>query len=334
MKKVKIYKDHINPFLLKSFYLQLFLVWLGLFYLTLFTAILPSGNDLRESLLIEGKFLNFLLFRLDKDIFIFILLTVLFSGLLVAIIVVINKNILTKNLESNNHHIKNISYFTSQVIEKRRRPLVWVEETAEGTAREAANLVRSSIKEEPISGYRLIFIGAVAIQSFTVNSYEEDYKNISPNQIYHGALEEIASKEISVGRFVYLPPKDILVLRSHRIRKRYIAWLKSQRGQMRRNTNYRLISTPRAPAWGTATGSIVTASTMIQLTQKNGASLIVKDRRIIKALIKETTKEMNKSKNIQTYSKEKFEASQTSTSIILGLKELENLIKEMEKCIA
>src|ERR1700710_1239946 len=97
-------------------------------------------------------------------------------------------------------------YFFENAIIDQKRPLVRIESSIEKIAKAAAELVRDAVAALPIGEFQVVFFGAVGFQIAPDDWRRETGvdETLSPHQVYHGALEEIASKSIPVGRFVSL----------------------------------------------------------------------------------------------------------------------------------
>ena len=167
--------------------------------------------------------------------------------------------------------------------------------------------MRNSLKLENIEGYRLIFLGAASLQTPTVGLEERKFSRSeveeAPDQVYHGALEEIASKSLRVGRFTGLLGIEEFRNRSLGVRNRYLSWLKSQLGQMKRNPNYILVDCQRAPKWGALGAMIVCLDQFIQFSHPTGAALSIRDRRLVLAIVRSSIIDIQQSKqtNLKAY---------------------------------
>jgi hypothetical protein len=199
------------------------------------------------------------------------------------------------------------AYLIPGLVRQRARPLVEGETKPAKLATAAANLVREALASPAVLDYQIVFFGAVALQSPSDDwrHDEETGATLSPHQVYHGALEEIASKGIPLARFVGLLTKDEFKNRSAAVKKRYQHWLSSQRSQMKRNPNFVLIDSPRATKWGATGGGIMSATRMIQFTHRKGFAFILHDDRLMTAIAEPTIEEITKaqSKNIKAYRK-------------------------------
>jgi hypothetical protein len=198
-------------------------------------------------------------------------------------------------------------YFAREIVLARKRPLATVLTNPNAMARESADLVRNSLKLGDIEGYRLIFLGAASLQTATIGLEERKFSRSeveeAPDQVYHGALEEIASKSLRVGRFISLLKTEEFRNRNPVVRNRYLSWLTSQLGQMKRNPNYILVDCQRAPKWGALGAMIISQDQLIQFSHPNGAALSIRDRRLVLAIVRSSIIEIQQSKqtNLKAY---------------------------------
>ena len=227
------------------------------------------------------------------------------------------ESVTARYLLNERHASTDFRFLLREVVLERKRPLVWVETELSSVVAEAANLIRSSPRHMDVLGYKLVFVGAVGLQvpptgrDFRMD-VSDDEDRISPHQVYHGALEEIASREVPVARFISLLTEREFEARSPAIRNRFLLWLEAQRGQMLRNSKFQLIDSPRAPKWGATGGSIVSSRRWLQLTHGRGAALIVDDDRMVESLLASIATDIyaGNKENIHVYQKERSERSE------------------------
>ena len=132
-----------------------------------------------------------------------------------------------------------------------------------------------------------VFVGAVSLQTPSEDTdarasaliYEDDEEQ-SPFQIYQGILEEAASRNATIVRFVSLPKREELQGRSTKWANDYARWLENQISQINRNASFFLVDSPRCPRWGSAGARILVGENIFDITRKGGGTMQIRDERI------------------------------------------------------
>ena len=240
------------------------------------------------------------------------------------------ENIVEDHQIATHCDFEDLSWYLKEIVSQKKRPMVELEWTASKVALAAADLIRGSVKSRQLGGYNLLFFGAAGLQTVKDADYVpvgED--ELSPGQIYHGALEEVASKSLPIGRFVSLLTHEEYVSRSPEVRETYVQWLDAQKAQMKRNPNFVLLDSKRAPKWGATGASVLTSECMIQFSHANGAAVILYDDRLVSDFILKTIGSINNSlsANLRVYVKSSNGGDESKYDL-LSLELFEKFIKE------
>jgi hypothetical protein len=137
----------------------------------------------------------------------------------------------------------------------------------------------------------IVFFGSASLQTPVENvsiaskslTYKNDDSDILPHEIYHGLIEEATSRKTHIVRYIRLLEKKQFKKRSLPIQRDYVRWLKNQLSQIKRNHNYLLIDTPRAPLWGATSSRLMCGGEIFDFTYKDGVTLFIRDSRIAKS---------------------------------------------------
>lgn len=233
-------------------------------------------------------------------------LTILIASVLIRGRVMQFDGMMKRYIEQDAYWNDEVDYYLKETIGRKLRPLVTLLVERDDIAARAASLVRGAASGRDVAGYRLVFFGAVGFQVSAADDGAEFMDDrVSPHQIYHGALEEMSSRELSVARFVRLLRIEEFKTRSPSVQRRYREWLESQLGQMKRNPNFVIIDCPRAPQWGSAGGMIVSSGAVLQFTHGLGPAIFIEDDRIALGVIESNSREMVRSvrRNIRIFRK-------------------------------
>lgn len=196
------------------------------------------------------------------------------------------------------------------VVEKLRRPLISMSDDPEKVSLMVANLIRD-MSSTKVEGFNIIFLGAAGLQlgkNRSLIDYDIDDKKSDPALLYQGALEELSSKSASIARVVKMMTHEEFLLRGPDAQEKYLVWLGNQRSQMQRNSNYRLINSPRAPKWGAPNASILLSDAMATISNKNGVTYVIKDPYISRKLASAAFTEIysGEKDNISIYKKDGY----------------------------
>jgi len=177
------------------------------------------------------------------------------------------------------------------------QPLVRVLAQNKDIAFASRQLILKSRTQAVLMSAKVVFVGAAARQ--TKKSKREELeeemtedKERTPSQIYQGAIEEMMSNQTPVYRVLSLLSKDEFGSRSIEKQNQYIAWIRAQVAQLKRNRNYVIFDNPRAPKWGAAGAGIYTEYGFLQFSNESGEALFVRHERVARGVIHAIAKEL------------------------------------------
>ena len=170
------------------------------------------------------------------------------------------------------------------MLDNLHRPSACVINNQISLVNEVGRAIRENIK---ISNGETIFVGAASLQTPAEGTdikntnliYEGDEEQ-SPFQIYQGVLEEAASRNAKIIRYVSLLQPDEISRRSPKLANDYVRWLANQAGQINRNSNFFLVDSPRCPRWGSTGATILAGENIFDITMKGGGTIQIRDQRI------------------------------------------------------
>lgn len=175
--------------------------------------------------------------------------------------------------------------FCSSIEQVRNEAANIISEAADNfskaTEENAKRRAKNKDKLIDISQYFVTIYGAASLfnESEAGSILSEDVREDSINS-YLKALDSAARSKLQRRRYVSLITDSELKDRSESVKKEYIDWLKEQKALIKKDPNYIVIVSPRAPQWGSSNTSIITKSGLIEIKGHGRSAFAIDDERI------------------------------------------------------
>lgn len=147
---------------------------------------------------------------------------------------------------------------------------------------------------EELSQYFVTIYGAASLvnESEAGSVLDDNTRAISIKK-YTDALESASESKLQLRRYVSLLRPNDLKDRSPSVRDEYVDWLYEQRKLLKKDPNYVIITSPRAPQWGSSNTSFISNSGLVEIKGHGNSAFAIYDERIAGSLRNSLRKDIN-----------------------------------------